>query len=106
MQQLHSGYARAFNKRHQRRGAVFESRFRSAKIVDTDYLIRAIRYVALNPVAAGVVSSPEQWSWSTYAQIVGTQRCWPFFDPQPVVELFGGIDHLRASVCAGLPTGV
>ncbi|MGH8589521.1 MAG: hypothetical protein ACREXX_09385 [Gammaproteobacteria bacterium] len=30
------------------------------------YLLTSMRYIELNPVAAGMVRSPEQYRWSSY----------------------------------------
>ena len=98
MQLLQSAFARAYNRRHARRGALFESRFHSTRIEDQAHLFEVIRYVARNPVAAGLVERPQDWPWSTYGQIVGTQRRWPFFDPLRVIELFGNLGALRSFV--------
>jgi putative transposase len=44
--------------------AALPSRFASA-VLDDIHLIRAVRYVSLNPVRAGLVARPEQWKWSS-----------------------------------------
>ncbi len=98
MRLLHGGYSRAYNKRHRRRGALFESRFRVRTIRDHPHLLEAIRYVALNPVRAGLVASAADWPWSTYGQLVGTQPRWPFFDPLRVLAQFGSVEALRVYV--------
>jgi putative transposase len=57
-------YAQRFNRRHGRRGHVFEERF-SARVIETEaHLYSAIRYVLENPVAAGLCSEPQEWAWS------------------------------------------
>ena len=98
MELLHGGFARAYNRRHGRRGVLFESRFHSARIEDEAHLFEVIRYVARNPVAAGLVERPQDWPWSTYGQLVGTQRRWPFFDPLRVIDVFGSVAGLREYV--------
>lgn len=98
MQLLHGSFARAYNARHQRRGALFESRFYAKVIADQAHFMEVIRYVALNPVDAGLVDRPQDWPWSTYGQIVGTQRRWPFFDPLRAISLFGSLSSMRAYV--------
>ena len=50
MQWLLASYARYFNKRHQRAGNLFHSRFYSARIKSEEHLISAMVYVLLNPV--------------------------------------------------------
>jgi putative transposase len=64
MQQLNSAYAYRFNKRHGRRGHVFGERFSSWVIRDEAHLGAALRYVADNPVKAGMCAAGDEWSWT------------------------------------------
>ena len=74
MRHINGEYTRAFNKRHQVAGHVFQGRYH-AVVVDSDaYLIEACRYVELNPVRAGLVHSPAAWSWCSYSAHVGAER--------------------------------
>jgi putative transposase len=34
-------------------------------VLDDTHFIRAVRYVSLNPVRAGLVARPEEWKWSS-----------------------------------------
>jgi REP element-mobilizing transposase RayT len=88
MRTLNGGHSQFFNKRHDRRGAVFESRFSSTLIESESHLKEAIRYVALNPVEAGMVEQPQDWPWSTYPQLIGLAKPWPFFEPSFVLGVF------------------
>lgn len=65
MRDVNSGYARAFNRRHGRRGAVFESRYRDRRIRGDAHLGNAVEYVEHNPVTAGLVEDVEDWPWTT-----------------------------------------
>ncbi len=65
MRDLNGAYARAFNKRHGRRGAVFESRYTERTIRDERHLQATVRYVEFNPVSAGMVKNVEEWPWTT-----------------------------------------
>jgi putative transposase len=50
---------------------LFQGRF-GAVVMDEPHLLAAARYIALNPVVAGLVSRAEDWPWlSTRAQLVG-----------------------------------
>jgi putative transposase len=60
IQRLNSGYARDFNKRHGRRGHVFDGRFRNWVIRDDEHFTRACEYVLTNPQRAGI---EEGWPW-------------------------------------------
>ena len=67
MKLLNGGHSRAFNERHGRRGALFESRYRDWTIRDERHFREAVRYIEDNPVAAGLVESAGDWPWSTAA---------------------------------------
>jgi putative transposase len=34
-------------------------------------LLETVRYIALNPVRAGMCSAPDAWPWSSYRYLVG-----------------------------------
>jgi putative transposase len=60
-------YAHYFNKRTARTGPLWEGRFRSCIVESARYVLACYRYIELNPVRAGMVSSPEAYSWSSAA---------------------------------------
>jgi hypothetical protein len=95
---VNGAHARLFNKRHGRRGPVFEARCGDGAVARDAHLLETIRYVALNPVRAGLVATPQDWEWSTYAQLIGLRPPWPCFDPRVVVELFGSVEAVRQFV--------
>lgn len=88
MQMLNGRYAQSFNARHGRRGHLFGDRYFSA-LVDTDaYLRAAHRYIALNPVNAGLADSPTAWRWGSAAAIAGLARPPTFLDVGGALALF------------------
>jgi REP-associated tyrosine transposase len=95
-QQLNSSYAQWWNKRRARVGHVFQGRFGAQVVQDGDYFLNACRYVVRNPVAAGLVASPEQWAWSSYAATAGLVKPPAFLTPQRVVRAFDEVDRRRA----------
>ncbi|HUQ81821.1 MAG TPA: transposase [Gemmatimonadaceae bacterium] len=66
MQSLGTRYVRYVNRRHQRTGSLWEGRFRSSVVDSENYLLTCARYIELNPVRAAIVSSPDEYSWSSY----------------------------------------
>jgi REP element-mobilizing transposase RayT len=78
MHQVNGTYARWFNKKHGRVGHVTQGRFGGRIIDDNEYLLTALRYIAMNPVAAGLVKQPENWPWSSYRAIAGLCEAPPF----------------------------
>jgi putative transposase len=74
MRELGSSYAQAFNRDRERPGPVFQGRF-NAKLIQSDpYYLATLRYLALNPVEAGLCDRPEDWRWSSHNAIVGREQ--------------------------------
>jgi REP-associated tyrosine transposase len=66
MQMLGRYYVRYFNYTYQRTGALWEGRFKSCVVDSEEYLLICQRYIELNPVRAGMVNSPCEYTWSSY----------------------------------------
>ena len=66
MRQLNGIYTQAFNRRHDRSGHLFQGRYKAILVEKERYLLALCRYIVLNPVVAGMVSSLEDWPWSSY----------------------------------------
>jgi putative transposase len=74
VQQLSQRYAQDRNKRTGGSGKLFEQRYFSRPILDERQLAVTVAYVELNPVRAGIVSSPADYRWSTYPCHASDQR--------------------------------
>ena len=62
--ETHRRYSSVVNARLRVTGHLFQSRFGSV-VMDEDHLMAAARYVALNPVRAGLAARAEDWRWSS-----------------------------------------
>jgi putative transposase len=71
LKQTHGRYASYWNARNSSSGHVWQGRFYSCPLDET-HLWKALRYVELNPVRAGMVTGPEHWRWSSAAAHCGT----------------------------------
>lgn len=67
MQSLGRMYVQQFNHRHKRTGTLWEGRFKSCLVESRRYLLELHRYIELNPVRAGIVDNPIEFSWSSFA---------------------------------------
>jgi REP element-mobilizing transposase RayT len=81
--------AQTFNERYERSGHLYQGRFGSKLVEDDEYLLELARYLPLNPVRAGLCSSPEDWPWSSYAATVGLVSPPPFLDSGAFIEILG-----------------
>lgn len=77
MHLLNGRYARCFNHRHELTGHVFQGRYGAILVQKQGYLLDLARYIALNPVRAGVVDRPEDYDWSSFRTEIGLPRRQP-----------------------------
>jgi putative transposase len=59
-------YVQYFNWHYKRTGTLWEGRYRATIVDAENYLFECMRYIELNPVRAGMVARPRQYSWSSY----------------------------------------
>jgi REP element-mobilizing transposase RayT len=55
MRRLLTGYVIGFNRRHKRRGQLFQNRYKSIICQEEAYLRELVRYIHLNPVRVGII---------------------------------------------------
>ncbi len=97
MHRLNSRYARWFNDRHVETGHVFQGRFHAVLVESEDQLLRSYRYVALNPVRAGICAAPLDWRWSSYSALQRGLSRPPRIARTALAELFGNPGGPRIS---------
>jgi REP element-mobilizing transposase RayT len=91
MRKLLTGYAVKFNRRHRRYGHLFQNRYKSILCEEEPYLLELTRYIHLNPLRSGIVSSLEElnhYSWTGHSAIMGiVEASWQ--DTETVLGYFG-----------------
>jgi putative transposase len=92
MRDVNGIYAQSFNARHEDVGSLFQPRFRGQLVQDEDYLRAAARYIALNPVRAGLTRRPEDWRWSSYAALQADDEP-DFIDTRPLLNVMDADPH-------------
>ena len=96
MQYLGRYYVRYFNYRHRRTGTLFEGRFRSSIVQTGRYLLACQRYIELNPVRAGMVRDPADYTWSSYRAHAFGQKA-KMWQPHPEYLALGNCENSRLS---------
>lgn len=71
MSYLLTHYAKYFNCKHNYSGHVFDSRYYSVLIENSQHFMVASRYIHLNPVKAHLVRCPEDYVYSSYSFYTG-----------------------------------
>ena len=77
MRRLLTGYVVCFNRRHNRKGQLFQNRYKSIVCQEDVYLRELVRYIHLNPIRSGVVQDLIQLStypYSGHAALTGRKR--------------------------------
>lgn len=114
----HMRHARRINGRHGWTGHLWANRFYSTPL-DEAHLWRAVKYVELNPVRAGMVARAEDYPWSSAAVHAGLRGEDPLLAPErpfpgTVVNwaewLAGGLaredcEAIRRNTLTGRPCG-
>ncbi|PIQ89921.1 MAG: transposase [Candidatus Omnitrophica bacterium CG11_big_fil_rev_8_21_14_0_20_42_13] len=119
MQKLSLTFTQYINKKHRRTGRLWECRFHSS-VVDTEaYLWTVCRYIERNPVRAGKVKRPIDYSWSSVkANTSGdchdgiVEPIWKdYFDKDEYINFLNRheeekqIEEIKQSTIRGMPVG-
>ena len=64
---------RYVNRLEHRTGTLREGRFKCSIVDSEKYLFACCRHIELNPVRAGMVREPAEYTWSSYRQRVGLE---------------------------------
>jgi REP element-mobilizing transposase RayT len=74
MREVKVGFARFYNRRHNRRGYFWGDRFKSVIVENGETLINCLAYIDLNPLRAGLVERPEQYRWNSLGYHIQTNN--------------------------------
>ena len=74
MKALKQRFSNWYNRRNERRGTLWEERFKSAVVEGAgETLVTMAAYIDLNPVRAGIVQEPQDYRWCGYAEAMAGQ---------------------------------
>ena len=82
-----NAYTKAFNKRYDHSGTLFEGSFQAIEVTNKAYLLNLVRYIHANPVLHGVVDDPGMWAYSNYLEWVD-ERPGALVDRDFIAEYF------------------
>jgi REP element-mobilizing transposase RayT len=103
MHALNTIHATRFNRTAEVSGHVFGARYYSQLVYSRDHLMESFRYIALNPVRAGIVRDPINWPWASYPAIAGAAAVPQMLAHREVLAEFGHDEALyREWVAAGV----
>ena len=70
MKRILTKYARWYNIKYGRSGALIANRYKSVPVEIDEYFLNLIRYIHQNPVKAGVVDKAENYPYSSFLEYV------------------------------------
>lgn len=86
-----NSYAQWFNKKTDRTGSLFQRPFKRKKIDTQEYLKQVIYYIHRNPMHHGLTDHPEEYKYSSYADLVSNNETMVSRDH--VLQWFDGPSH-------------
>lgn len=92
---LFNAYAKAFNKKYDRTGSLFQKMPKQLKIEENRYLMNLILYVNTNPSHHGIAEF-DQYAHSSYPKLSSIDNT--ALKRDEVHELFGGADNFESAL--------
>lgn len=98
MANFQNSYAKYFNKKNERHGALFQSQFKAVRIETDEQLLHVCRYIHLNPFSSFIVKSIgelENYQWSSLPDYLG-KRSLEFVNDKFIMNYFSSIDKFKS----------
>ena len=65
-----NSYTRYFNLKHNRKGPLWQGRFKNVLVENDEQLLHLTRYIHHNPVTSNFVDDPSEWAYSSYKEYI------------------------------------
>ncbi|MBI4991796.1 MAG: transposase [Candidatus Harrisonbacteria bacterium] len=112
MKRLNMGYARYFNEKYKRSGALFEGRYKSVAVIDEAHFIHLPYYIHFNPLDLiapewrernlknykKVITFLESYRWSSHLDYIGKKNFPSVTQREFLLEFFGGNKEYESKI--------
>ena len=71
---VENSFSRYFNIKTNRKGPLWQSRFKSVIVESNEHLLHVSRYIHLNPTTSYLVDNPEDWNLSSYKDFISNEK--------------------------------
>lgn len=75
-------------------GSLFMKNFKRKRVQSASYLMKLVQYIHLNPVEAGLCSSPEEWPHSSYGDIISDKES--ILAKEELLSWFDDVDNFES----------
>jgi putative transposase len=105
LQRLHARHSRLTNKARERTAHLFRAHCFAREITSDADLLTVCRYIAHNPVEAGIAADPFSWPWSSSAATAGLAPVPVALDLEPLKAALGDRSGWRGRYRAFIESG-
>mgnify|MGYP001590434772 FL=1 len=112
MKKINMGYAKYFNIKNDRKGALFESRYKSILVDNERHFMYLPHYIHLNPLDlhmpewrerklrsfTGAMKFLENYRWSSFPDYMGQKNFPSITDRRFLLEIYGGMNKYKAQI--------
>ena len=98
-QRVFNSYSKAYNKKYQHSGTLFEGNFKVKPVDNESYLLQLCQYIHANPIKHGLVNNLDEWPYSNYHEWMQV-RSGTLVDHQFVNDFFPNRQEYAADVLA------
>lgn len=96
---LQNSYARYFNTKNKRKGALFQEMFKAVRIETDEQFLHVSRYIHLNPYSNFFVKEAKDllnYPWSSFLNYLEQEKNHPFLDKEFLNSYYSSPDKLRS----------
>ena len=68
MKKISTSYVYYYNWQYNRKGHLFQDRYKSEPVEDDDYFLAVLRYINQNPLKAGMIDDIASYLFSSYSE--------------------------------------
>jgi len=74
MKRIGTSYASWYNWQYNRKGHLFQDRYKSEPVEDDVYFLTVLRYIHQNPLKAGLTDDIASYQWSSYTEYINQPK--------------------------------
>lgn len=112
MKKVNMGYAKYFNEKYKRKGALFEGRYKSIPVTGEAHFGYILQYIHFNPLDlvapewrqnqlanySKAINFLESYRWSSYLDYAGRGNFPSVTNREVLLDYFGGSDQYRGNM--------
>ncbi len=74
IKRIGTSYVYYYNWQYDRKGHLFQDRYKSEPVEDDAYFLTVLRYIHQNPLKAGLTNNIDSYLWSSYREYIHKQK--------------------------------